>query len=362
MNPYLMLAVAEAGGPAMIPALLDPHADPNALLRAPPSDLPRAALRRLRAADLQRTADAWRSAAARAGHALLTPGCPAYPERLRHAPLRPLVLFARGDPAGLAATRFVCAVGSRTPTAYGRAAAIDFCTTLARAGIGLWSGLASGIDRLAHEACLDHGAPTVAVLAGGLDRVYPAAHGALADRIVAHGGVLLSELPPGARPRRGHFPRRNRILALATDAVLVVEAGIGSGSLHTARFAAEAGVPVFAVPGPYTSDRSRGCHRLIADGAAIASDPADLLRQLGIVASTTPGADVRRAARLELDADDTAILTVLARGPRPADLVLRESRLARDRFLQSHLRLIEQGLVIRLPGDVLARVEGARRV
>jgi len=197
------------------------------------------------------------------------------------------------------------------------------------------------------------------VLAGGLDRIYPAQHGALCERILRQGGLCLSELPPGARPQRGHFPRRNRILAHAAEAVLVVEAGLASGSLYTARFAAEAGVPVFAVPGPYTSSRSRGCHRLIEDGAMLASDPADLLRHLGVSVACRAGGDPRVARALDVSADEAAILAVLERGPRPADLVRRETGLADERFLVAVLNLHQKRLAVELPGDLLARGSGA---
>jgi DNA processing protein len=222
----------------------------------------------------------------------------------------------------------------------------------------VWSGLAVGIDAAAHRAALAAAAPTVAVLAGGLDRVYPIEHEALARDIAARGGLLLSEAPPGRGARRGHFPRRNRIMAWGVDAVLVVEAGLASGSLHTAHFAAEAGVSVFAVPGPYTSRRSQGCHALIADGAQIARDPEDLLRRLGVDAAL--GSDAP-ALDLELGADETALLAVLEQGPRPSDLVQREAALPSSRYLDALLSLTGKGLVRALPGDLVAAVTARPR-
>ena len=135
--------------------------------------------------------------------------------------------------------------------------------------------------------------------------------------------------------------------------MLVVEAGVKSGSLHTARFAADVGVPVYAVPGPYTSSRSRGCHELIAGGAALAVEPGELLRELGVLPGVA-GTDERRR-RLEADADLTAILRCLERGPRPWDVVARECGLDADRFLDTALRGVESGWLTRMPGDLLAR-------
>ncbi len=339
----------------MVGALLDPHADPVALLRSPPDDLPPAARGRLRDPDLRNRAARILDRAAALELTVLTPDGPGYPERLGPAPLRPNLLFRRGDGHALDPARpAVAVVGSRTPTPYGRAAALDFCGALARAGIVVWSGLAYGIDALAHEAALQADGPTVAVLAGGLAAIEPQGHARLAERIVASGGALLAEPPPDLRPRRGHFPRRNRILARAVDAVLVVEAGLASGSLHTARFAADVGVPVFAVPGPYTSPRSRGCHQLLGQGACIALDPAELLRDLGVAAADGNSTD------LALRGDLAAVYAALAGGPRPIDLVARETGLTRPRFLEAMVDGLTTGVLVRLAGDLLARGESGR--
>ena len=351
-DPHLLLAVAEGLGPACCSTLLAPDLDPERALAQPPPDLPPAVQRRLADRDrLVRTAAAWVAAAANEGLTLLTPSCADYPERLREMPLRPLVLFARGPCELLRGPRHaVAVVGSRTPTPYGQEATAHFGSELARAGVLIWSGLAYGIDALAHQAALRAGTPTVAVLAGGLDRIYPSTHATLAAAILAAGGLLLTELPPGMPATRGHFPRRNRILAGAVAATLVVEAGLASGSLLTARFAAEVGSQVFAVPGPYASPRSRGCHDLIADGAQIACDPEDVLRRLGLSAAVARG----ESEGLELPADASAILRVLAAGARPKDLVQRETRLERGAFLRALLHLTGSGCVDCLPGDLLA--------
>ena len=196
----------------------------------------------------------------------------------------------------------------------------------------------------------------MAVLAGGLDHIYPRHHVGLANEILEAGRVLLAETPPGVRASRGHFPRRNRILGMATEGVLVVEAGLMSGSLHTARHAAEAGTPVFAVPGPYTSPRGRGCHQLLLEGATVASDPEEVLRELGVAIALGAGGASGGAGALHTTADECAVLWVLHGGPRPGDLVQREARLPRAAYLRAVLGLTARGQVRSLPGDLLALV------
>jgi DNA processing protein len=351
---HLALALAEGGDESCVPALLDPDLAPADLLAAiadpAAGDLPARVRGRLSDPSLLDRAAALRDRAAALGLAVLTPADAGYPPRLRHAPLRPLALFARGDCRALSIQPAVAIVGSRNATAYGRCAAEDFAAGLARAGLPVWSGLARGIDAAAHRAALAARGPTVAVLAGGLDAIYPPEHRELADAIVAAGGCLLAELPPGRRARRGHFPRRNRILAGATAATLVVEAAVLSGALITARLAAEAGATVLAVPGPYTAPQSRGCHRLLADGALVAGEPADVLRELGVAPATAPAA----AHALQFSADAEALLGCLQHGPRPADLVHRESGLERPAFLAARLQLERAGRLRALPGDLLA--------
>lgn len=349
-DPYVCLALAEGFGERPVAALLEPGADPGRLLRDPPR-LPPAVLLRLRDPHLGRRAALLRERAAAAGQQVLTPADPGFPAALDRTPLRPLVLFARGGLAALARRPAVTVVGSRTPTPYGREATTAFGEALARAGVVLWSGLARGVDGEVHRCSVAAGGPTVAVLAGGLDRIYPPEHAGLGEAILAAGGCLLSELPPGRRARRGHFPRRNRILAAATPATLVVEAGASSGALHTARHAAECGAAVFAVPGPWASERSRGCHRLLQEGAMVAADPVELLRDLGVQAATPAAA----AHALHGSADAQAILEALRAGPRPADLLQRETALPRARFLAARLGLERDGQVRTLPGDLLAR-------
>jgi len=210
----------------------------------------------------------------------------AYPAALRRLSDAAPVLAVRGEVAALTAP-CVAVVGARAATAYGREMARRLAAGLARAGVVVVSGLARGIDAVAHEAALDAGGRTVAFQACGPDRVYPAAHRRLADRIAAQGAVV-SELPPGTPPLKAHFPLRNRLISGVSRAVVVVEARLRSGSLVTARHALDQGLDVLAVPGPVTAPTSEGTNDLLREGAAPALAVADVLGAIGIEASREP--------------------------------------------------------------------------
>ena len=212
----------------------------------------------------------------------LEAGSPSWPERLSAIEAPPERLWVRGRPELLRSPSLVAIVGTRAPTPYGAAQAARFARALAAAGVGVVSGLARGIDQAAHTAALEVGGATIAVLGSGVDRPWPS--GELAER-VAQEGALVSELEPGTPARRHHFPRRNRLISGLSDAVLVVEAAFASGSLITARWAADQGRTVLAVPGRVDHPMARGCHRLLREGALLAEDPEDVLRELGLVGS-----------------------------------------------------------------------------
>lgn len=175
----------------------------------------------------------------------------------------------------------VAIVGARRPTPYGEAVAERLATDLARAGVVVVSGLAMGVDSAAHEGALLGDGCTVAVMGTGVDVVYPAANTGLAERIVASGGVLVSQFPDGTRPQRSHFPRRNWTIAGLSEAVVVVEAAVGSGALITVEAALELGRTVLAVPGSVFSPLSVGCHQLLRDGAGLVQNARDVLREIG---------------------------------------------------------------------------------
>ena len=219
---------------------------------------------------------AWLDAA---GHRLVFAGDPDYPPLLTHLADPPLALYVNGDPAVLNLPA-LAVVGSRRPTRGGIANARHFAAHLGARGFSIVSGLALGIDAAAHEAALETGAASVAVMGTGIDRIYPAAHRDLARRL-AHSGALVSEYPLGTAPRRQHFPERNRLITGLSLGTLVVEAARQSGSLISARLAAEQGREVFAIPGSIHNALARGCHQLIRQGARLVETGDDIVSELG---------------------------------------------------------------------------------
>lgn len=239
------------------------------------------------------------------GHHLIGWHDPDYPPLLRRAGSPPLALFVAGDPA-LLWHPAVAVVGSRGPTAGGRDNARTFSRALAAAGFAVGSGLAAGVDRAAHEAALEAGGITIAVLGTGPDVPYPQEHAGLMARIATEGAVV-SEHPPGTTARREHFPSRNRILAGLSLGTLVIEAAGRSGALITARLAADAGREVFAVPGSIHNPMARGCHRLIRDGAALVESADEVVAALGAWAGALRGELRRRLGTVgQVDKDGTA--------------------------------------------------------
>ncbi len=210
-----------------------------------------------------------------------------YPSMLRDIPQSPPVLFGVGK-MGPQFERAVAIVGTRGVTPYGRQVCEAFCESLSKAGVAIISGLARGVDAVAHRVALECGAPTVAVLAGGIDQVYPRENQGLAERIREH-GMLVSEYPPGIPARPDYFPRRNRILSGLAQATLVIEAGEGSGALHTANWAFEQSRDVFAVPGSIFSRQSLGTNQLIRENTArLVATPDQLLEELNLLSVQQP--------------------------------------------------------------------------
>ncbi len=249
----------------------------HTLRRLRPAGLPPAEVEAGIAADLR-----WLDGARRT---LLTPDSPDYPCLLARIASPPPALFVEGMAAALALPQLAI-VGSRSPTAIGRETATRFAAHLSRSGFAITSGLALGIDAAAHRGALDARGPTIAVLGGGLDRVYPVENASLAAAILAAGGAVVSEFPIGTPPLPSHFPRRNRIIAGLAVGTLVVEAALHSGSLITARLAADQGREVFAIPGSIHSPTARGCHRLIRDGAKLVETADDVLAELAPLLAT----------------------------------------------------------------------------
>lgn len=264
--------------------------------------------------------DAWVEKLVRAGVVVLPITCTRYPARLRELADAPPVLLAAGaglaDPA-LFERPAAAIVGARAATGYGLDVARALARALAAAGACVVSGLARGIDGAAHRGTLDGHGVGIAVQACGPDRVYPPEHRGLAEELRAR-GALLTELPPGTAPLGPYFPLRNRIISALARVVIVVEARDRSGSLITARHAADQGVDVMAVPGPIHVSTSRGSNRLLREGAAPLLQAADVLDVLGLSAARSEG--VAPAARTEgLDPAAVALLTALRHAPASRD-------------------------------------------
>ncbi len=302
------------------------------------------------------------------GHQLVSQHSPDYPALLADTTGAPLVLYVNGDP-GLLSMPQLAVVGSRNPTRAGERTAFEFAAHLAASGLTITSGLASGIDTAAHEGALSAGGSTIAVLGTGIDRVYPASNRELAHRIAGR-GALVSEFPLGAPPEAWHFPRRNRIISGMSLGTLVVEAAQRSGSLITARLAAEQGREVFAIPGSIHNALARGCHRLIRDGARLVESANDIFAELAPltralgrrIAQAPPGADSAAASNAATgrDRDYDKLLEALAWEPVDMDTLIERSRLTIDQLSSMLLILELEGEVETLPGGKFSRVRQER--
>lgn len=284
LDARLRLHLLPELGPRRLRKLLSAFPDAASALSAPASawrslGLPASCAEPRRSADIRErasTALAWLEGPAR--H-LLCWDDPGYPALLAELPDAPPLLFIAGDPDLLERPQLAM-VGSRRASRNGLDNARAFSRSLAGAGFVITSGLALGIDGAAHQGALDTGGKTVAVLGTGLERLYPQRHADLAGQIVEQGGALVSELPLDCPPQAGNFPRRNRIISGLSLGVLVVEASPSSGSLITARLAAEQGREVYAIPGSIHHPGARGCHQLIRQGATLVESVEDVLEAL----------------------------------------------------------------------------------
>ena len=275
---------------------------------------------------------------------------PGYPPLLREIPDPPLVLHCRGD-RSLLARGAVAIVGSRRATPYAINVAAHLTKPLAEAGLVIVSGLARGVDAAAHAAALDAGGATIAVLGTGIDLVYPRSNARLFDRI-AERGLIVSEFPPGTAPLAMNFPMRNRVISGLTAGTVVVEATSRSGSLITARMAAEQGREVFAVPGSIFSPASEGTHRLIQYGAKLVHDIGDIVEEL------PGGIQLRPAGVDKLPESPLAeVLAVLQRDEGAhVDAIASRAGRARGEVAHSLLQLELDGWIRALPGANYVRV------
>lgn len=311
---WVGFSLASGIGAARLRQLTEAFGDVEAAWNAPSEQLygvglPRAVVDELVRTRQQVDLDLELARVEEGGFHVLTWDDPDYPDRLRELDAPPPVIYVWGEL--IPDDRFAVAiVGTRRMTTYGRTVAQELAQVLGENGITVVSGLARGVDGIAHRGALQGGGRTIAVLGSGVDHIYPPEHRRLADEI-AENGAVISEYALGVRPEGRNFPPRNRIISGLSLVVVVVEAGEASGALITANFAAEQGRDVFAVPGSIHSPASRGCHKLMRTGAQIMLSPQDVIEALNLdlvvrqeaMQLQLPEDDVQRAVYQELGQD-----------------------------------------------------------
>jgi DNA processing protein len=354
LSDWLKLQHTPGVGPALSRKLLDHYGTATDICRAKSADLARLGLAQPSIDYLLTAADAavavaltW---AEQSGNKLLTLADAAYPALLKTIHNPPPILYVRGNHQLLCDPQLAI-VGSRTPTRGGLETAHAFAQHLAQTGLIITSGLATGIDAAAHKGALAAQAPTVAVMATGVDRIYPAGHRKLAESILEK-GALVSEFPLGTRPRPELFPQRNRIISGLAFGVLVVEAAQRSGSLITAHCAMEQAREVFAIPGSIHNPVARGCHQLLRQGAKLVESAQDILEELAPqlraqlhLETLEQNQPAQPPAATELDPDYQNLLAVIDYDPLSVDQLAQRSGLP-PRSIASMLLILElQGLI-----------------
>jgi DNA processing protein len=358
----LRLALISGVGPKTRKLLLDRFGSVQAVLEAAPSEIrevygvgPKLLSKIVRAPaseEIKAEVERCRSQ----GIDILIESHATYPRMLREIHDPPGVLFLRGQfkPADVLA---VAIVGTRHATHYGLRQAERLASGLARAGLTVVSGLARGIDAAAHRGAIQAGGRTIAVLASGVLNIYPPEHETLAAEVAEH-GVLLSEMPPYSEPLPGAFPQRNRLISGLTLGTIVVEAAERSGALITARHAMEQGREVFAMPGNADSLASRGCHRLLRDGATLVESVDDVLEELGPLiepAQDSAGQVVHHPAELLLNELEQKVLAEIHQEATSIDQIVSRCQLPISQVLATLSVLEMRRLVRRLSGATVIR-------
>jgi len=283
-----------------------------------------------------------------------------YPHLLKECGDASAVLYVMGNIEALSEPQ-IAMVGSRNPSAGGKQTAIEFARHLSAAGLVVTSGLAIGIDSACHQGALDANGTTIAVTGTGLDRVYPAKNKELAHSIIEQRGTLVSEFPVGTPVRPDNFPRRNRIISGLSLGTLVIEAAIKSGSLITARYAAEQGREVFALPGSIHNPLARGCHRLIKQGAKLIETADDIISELKPLAVAqqylSQDTDKKQELTNNLNKDHLQLLNEMGYDPVAVDEIVQRSGLTAEEVSSMMLILELQGNVAPSPGGCYIRVK-----
>ncbi len=355
---WLILNVSELSIPRQL-ALLEAFGSPLAALGADDDELlavrgiERIHVTKLRRAADQTDCDSLLRLLEDLGVRLLPITSADYPRLLREIQAPPPLLYVQGQilPRDEVA---VAVVGTRKCTPYGRRVAHRLGYDLAARGVTVVSGMALGADAEAHRGAIEAGGRTIAVLGCGIDITYPRQHESLRKDIVDHGAVI-SELPPGTKPTRDQFPRRNRIVSGLCLGVVVVEAPQGSGALITAGLAAEQGRTVFAVPGDITRPESIGCNNLIRDGAVLVQQVDDILDELNVSVELAPPQPAAAKSAADLPPDEAAVYEKLASEPRTVDELVEATGLDSPRVMSALMLLEVKGLVRRFGGGTYAR-------
>lgn len=357
---WLQLTLAPGIGAASLRRLLLDHGLPERVVALPRSELARhlgpEAIAALGSAEVGRAVDLALQWLQAPGHHIIALGDPGYPRLLLEIADPPPVLYCRGR-SELLNCPSLSVVGSRNATAQGAENAESFSASFSAAGLTIVSGLAQGIDAAAHRGGLRGPGSTIAVLGTGVDIVYPRTNAALADEIAAR-GLLLSEYPLGMKALAHHFPRRNRLISGLTQGCLVIEAALASGSLITARAAAEQGREVFAVPGSIHSPLSKGCHALIKSGAKLVESAEDVLSELQAFRRSGAPAGKRtvRPDHAGMDDGKEPLLAHMGFDPVDVDALCLRSGLPADQIAAQLLQLELEGRITALPGGLYQRV------
>jgi DNA processing protein len=356
---WLQLALTPGIGPSTLRALLREFGLPEAVLQRKRSELARhvgaPALDALDSPSVQEAVARTLEWAARPGHFVVTLADEAYPRLLLEIGDPPPLLYARGN-LELLQRMGLAIVGSRNATAQGERNAEEFAKVLSGGGVTIVSGLALGIDAAAHRGGLAGRGSTIAVLGTGIDLAYPQRNAGLAAQI-AERGLLLSEFPLGTPAAAHNFPRRNRLISGLARGCLVIEAAIASGSLITARLAAEQGREVLAVPGSIHSPLSKGCHALFKSGAKLVECAEVVLTELAAFAPIARG---EAAAAAPKPPEVTGLLALMGHDPVDVDALCERAGLSADQVSSELLRLELDGCVTTLPGGLFQRLEKAR--
>lgn len=361
---YLQLVMTHGVGSTLLDRLLERFGSAREVLSASPDRLSEVEgvgvglIRNLRSQEFREQAEQTIATCAKLNVDILLPQDSRFPRLLKEIPDPPSVLFVRGGFEQRDALS-VAIVGTRTASQYGRSQAERFARVLARSGLTIVSGLARGIDAAAHEGALEaDDGRTIGVLSSGVVEIYPPQHEELAER-VGKSGALISEMPPGTKPKKGMFPRRNRLISGLSLATIVIEASEKSGSLITARTAGEQGRDVFALPGLVSSPNARGSNRLIRDGAILVQDPEDVFESLGpLVENVQVSSDetVMHPAELSLNEQEKIVLQAIAAEPTSIDRVAVSSGLPISRVLSTLSVLEMRRLIRRISGQLVQRI------